>query len=59
MSDVLVAPVSRLGFRGAKPEVWTRWVLAAMSYDPAIDTVDDLFIGSGSVGRAMFPEPSS
>lgn len=54
MSDVLFAPVPRLGFRGAKPQAWTEWVLQAMSYDPALDTVDDLFVGSGAVGRATW-----
>lgn len=51
--DVLVAPKRNDGFAGAKPSVWTRWVLDAMSYDPAIDTVDDLFAGSGAVARAL------
>ena len=36
-------------FAGAKPRSWTRWVLNMMGYDPDVDTVDDLFPGSGLV----------
>lgn len=50
--DVLIAPVRR-GFRGAKPGEWTEWVLAALSYDPSQDTVDDLFPGSGAVTKSV------
>lgn len=49
VSDVLTASAPVIGFRGAKPDSWTRWVLTAMSYDPDVDTVNDLFRGSGSV----------
>lgn len=52
LKDVLTCTATR-GFIGAKPPEWTRWVLAALSYDPATDTVDDLFPGSGAVGRAL------
>lgn len=38
---------------GAKPAEWTRWVLAVLGYDPATDTVDDLFPGSGAVTDAI------
>lgn len=51
--DVLTAPAPRRGFPGAKPEEWTRWVLAAMTYSPFDDTVDDLFTGSGAVSEAL------
>jgi len=34
---------------GAKPRAWTRWVLDMLGYDPDVDTVDDLFGGSGAV----------
>ena len=50
--DVLVEPAPR-GFRGAKPERWTEWVLAAMTFDPATDEVFDLFPGSGAVQSAI------
>lgn len=50
--DVLTASAPRLGFAGAKPPAWTRWVLSMLGYDPATDTVDDLFPGSGSVAAA-------
>jgi hypothetical protein len=49
MPDVLTASTPRRGFIGAKPDEWTRWVLEAMTYDPAKDTVDDIFPGSGAV----------
>lgn len=48
--DVLIAtPPRHLGFVGAKPKAWTRWVLDMLGYDPATDTVDDMFPGSGAV----------
>ena len=53
MSDVLVEPYPRARFRGAKPDAWTRWVLAALGYDPDVDTVTDMFPGSGAVGATL------
>jgi hypothetical protein len=53
VSDVLTASPPGAGFPGAKPPEWTRWVLSALGYDPATDTVADLFPGSGAVGRAV------
>ena len=50
--DVLIAGKQNIGFAGAKPPEWTRWVLDAMSYDPGTDTVVDLFRGSGAVSAA-------
>ena len=52
IGDVLSAPHPMSGFVGAKPEVWTRWVLDMLGYQPG-DEVDDLFPGSGAVQRAM------
>lgn len=53
-SDVLISPSPRsTRFVGAKPDAWTRWVLDALSYDPDVDTVVDLFAGSGSVSSAI------
>ena len=49
MPDVLTCPAPRVGFHGAKPPEWTRWVLDALCYDPATDTVTDLFPGSGAI----------
>jgi hypothetical protein len=46
--DVLTA-IHDGKFIGAKPAAWTRWVLDMLGYDPDVDTVDDLFHGSGSV----------
>lgn len=51
--DVLVEPKRNTGFAGAKPPEWTRWVLAALSYDPATDVVVDLFPGSGAVTSVL------
>jgi hypothetical protein len=47
--------ISRLnnGFPGAKPPAWTRWVLDMLGYDAQIDTVDDLFHGSGAVSAEL------
>lgn len=42
----------RVGRAGA-PEAWTHWVLDALGFDPATDTVDDLFPGSGAIQRAI------
>ncbi len=57
VSNVLTAnaPAARGGARsfvGSKPPEWTRWVLEALGYDPAVDTLDDLFPGSGRVSAA-------
>jgi hypothetical protein len=52
-SDVLHRGVdNRSGFTGSKPPEWTRWLLAVLGYDPAVDTVADLFPGSGRVAAA-------
>lgn len=51
--DVLTTSVPASGFAGSKPPAWTRWVLDALGYDPDADTVDDLFPGSGAVGREV------
>lgn len=53
-SDVLIAGVnSSSGFVGSKPHVWTRWVLDVLAFDPSVDSVVDLFPGSGAVANAM------
>lgn len=51
--DALTANAPRLGFPGAKPPEWTRWVLEALCYDPSTDQIVDLFPGSGSVSAAL------
>lgn len=51
--DVLTASAPRAGFTGAKPEAWTHWVLAALGYDAELDTVTDLFPGSGAISAAI------
>lgn len=51
--DVLTCAAPRVGFAGAKPPEWTRWVLDLLAYDQEEDTVDDLFPGSNSVANAL------
>jgi hypothetical protein len=53
VSDVMTANAPRLGFPGAKPVEWTRWVLDALGYDEDEDEVVDVFHGSGSVAAAL------
>lgn len=50
--DFLSCPSPRVGFAGAKPPEWTRWVLSLLGYE-STDTVDDLFPGSGSVSAVL------
>lgn len=52
INDVLTENSPRVGFIGAKPEAWTRWVLDAMTYQKG-DEVVDLFRGSGLVTREL------
>lgn len=51
--DVLICPAPRIGFAGAKPPEWTRWVLDLLAFDDETDEVVDMFPGSGSVGDAV------
>lgn len=53
IDDTFTAPSPRNGFPGEKPVQWVQWVLAALSYDPATDTIADLFPGSGAVTREI------
>ena len=53
IDDLLVATAPRVGFAGAKPLEWTRWVLACLGYNRETDTVEDLFPGSGGVTEAL------
>lgn len=53
LKDCVTIPRPNIGFAGAKPGAWTRWVLDLMGYDPELDTVDDLFEGSGSVQKEL------
>lgn len=53
VSDTLIYNAPRVGFVGAKPAEWTRWVLDALTFNPETDVVDDLFAGSGSVAIAL------
>lgn len=51
--DVLTAGVPAGRFAGAKPHVWTHWVLGMLGYDPDADQVVDAFPGSGAVAYAV------
>ncbi|MGH6654177.1 MAG: hypothetical protein ACRDVE_03095 [Actinocrinis sp.] len=48
--DHLIAPAGGLGFPGAKPIAFCRWLFAALGARPG-DVLVDLFPGSGAVGR--------
>ena len=48
--DHLIAPAGGLGFIGAKPPVFCRWIFDALGARPG-DELEDLFPGSGSVSR--------
>ena len=51
--DVLCAAHPKRGFVGSKPAQWVTWVLDLLGYDPDVDTVDDLFPGSGAVAEVI------
>lgn len=51
--NVLTCPAPNAGHIGAKPRAWTRWILDLLGYDPALDTVLDLFPGSGAVAAEL------
>ena len=62
VGDVLTAPhpsggKEGSGFAGRKPAAWTRWVLNMLGHDPDIDTVTDLFPGSGAVQQVIDQPP--
>jgi hypothetical protein len=51
--DWFSAPITlRRGLVGAKPEAFCRWILAALNFQPG-DTLDDLFPGTGVMGRTV------
>lgn len=41
------------GLTGAKPEAFCEWVLDLLNVDERLDTVDDLFPGTGVMGRVV------
>lgn len=52
--DHLVEPITlRKGLVGAKPERFCRWVLDLMGYRPDSDSVDDIYPGTGVMGRVV------
>jgi len=50
--DFVAANAPNLGFMGAKPRAWTRWVLDVLGATDD-DTVVDVFPGSGSVAAEL------
>ena len=51
--DHLVCPITlKKGLTGAKPEEFCRWILKALNYEKG-DTLDDLFPGTGVMGRMV------
>jgi hypothetical protein len=53
VKDAVSIARQSVGFTGAKPPAWTRWVLDMLGYDAETDTVDDLFEGSGAVAQEL------
>jgi hypothetical protein len=51
--DVWTEPAPRLGFHGAKPHGYVHWLLSCMTFDESVDSVEDLFPGSGAVSDAI------
>lgn len=52
--DWLACPVARgQGLRGSKPLEFNLWVLDLLAFDPAEDTLDDLFPGTGGMTKAI------
>lgn len=52
ITDVMASAVPHLGHIGAKPRVWTRWVLDLLGVTND-DTVTDIFGGSGMVANEI------
>lgn len=53
VKDHLIAPITlRKGLTGAKPEVFCRWVLDLLGYEPG-DTLDDLYPGTDVMQRVL------
>lgn len=52
-------PTMRRGLSGAKPDDFNRWVLDLLNFDPAEDTLDDLFPGSGGMAQTLAAPPLS
>jgi hypothetical protein len=52
--DYLAEPVTlRKGLTGAKPPAFCRWVLDLLGYIDGRDTLEDLFPGTGIMGRVI------
>lgn len=52
VNDYLQADALSMGFMGAKPPAWTRWVLDVLGYQDG-DEVTDMFPGSGAVSAEI------
>lgn len=52
--DFISAPITmRKGLTGAKPAVVCEWILDLLGHDPATDTLDDLYPGTGVMGEVV------
>lgn len=52
--DWVSGSVSRQrGTPGSKPHYFNRWILDLLVFDPTVDTLDDLFPGSGGMALAL------
>jgi len=47
------ARAMKKGVPGAKPHQFNRWILDLLAFDPELDTLDDLFPGSGGMSKAI------
>lgn len=54
--DWLTSATARVGFKGAKPLRFNRWVLDLLGYEDD-DTLDDLFPGTGSMAVTIATPP--
>lgn len=56
--DSLAEPIAlRTGLRGAKPQRFNRWVLDMLGFIDGVDTIDDMFPGTGGMGTVQDAPP--
>jgi hypothetical protein len=52
--DFISEPITlQKGLTGAKPFKFCLWVLEMLGYQPGVDTLDDIFPGTGAMGKAV------
>lgn len=47
------AATKQKGLPGAKPHYFNRWILDLLVFDPADDTLDDIFPGTNGMAAAI------